>query len=81
MFMRVAVPLIIVGILALLVLALFLWRLQRDKDTRREERLAAEKRWPGYCEFENPKTGAKCTREEFHLENHYREVNGQLVYW
>lgn len=80
-FYRVGVPLIIVALLALIALVLIYWRHRRDEDIRREEKLAAEKRWTGSCEFDNPDTGAKCQREEFHWENHYREINGRLVHW
>lgn len=80
-FYRVGVPLIIVALLALVALVLIYWRHRRDEDIQREERLNAENRWNGTCQFDNPETGAKCQREEFHLENHYREINGRLVTW
>lgn len=82
MFTRVGIPLILVGLLALLLLAIVLWQLKRSREIDRQERLAAEKRWTGDCLFDNPETGAKCEREEFHLENHYHVLgNGSLVHW
>lgn len=81
MFYRVGVPLIMLALLALLVLALVLWQRRRASYIERQERLAAQKRWPGICEFDNPESGAKCQREEFHLEHHYHDVNGRLVWW
>lgn len=81
MFYRVGVPLIIVAILALLLLAFVFWQRRHGYDLARKERLAAEKRWDGNCQFDNPDTGAKCQREEFHLEHHYRDVNGRLEWW
>lgn len=80
-WMRVGIPLAILLIVALIILALVLYQRHRSAETSRRERLLAEKRWDGVCRFDNPETGAKCTREEFHLENHYREVNGVLVIW
>lgn len=81
MFYRVGVPLIALIILALLILALVLWQRRRDTSISRQERLAAEKRWDGNCQFDNPETGAKCERQEFHLKHHYHDVNGELVWW
>lgn len=80
MWQRV-VPLIILLILALLVLVLVMHQRRKRQDIEREERLAAQKRWTGDCQFDNPETGAKCQRQEFHLENHYRDVGGKLVTW
>jgi hypothetical protein len=74
MFYRVGVPLIIVLILALMLLALILWTRKRSRHLKDEARLHAEADWDGVCQFDNPETGAKCQREEFHLENHYREI-------
>lgn len=81
MVYRFVIPLAVVAILSLLVLVLIYWRHRKDEDLRREERILAEERWDGICRFDNPETGAKCQRQEFHLENHYREVNGKLVQW
>lgn len=75
------IPIIIIGLIALLVLAMVLYQIRRGKDLERKERLRARERWAGTCYFDNPNTGAKCEREEFHLENHYHDVNGTLVYW
>jgi hypothetical protein len=78
---RIGVPLLILVVLALMFLLLMArWR-QRQNDLEHERRLAAEKRWDGNCQFENPETGAKCKREEFHWENHYREIDGRMVFW
>lgn len=78
---RIVVPLVIVSVLAVIALV-FLYRQHiRDENLRRQERLVAQEKWTGVCQFDNPATGAKCLREEFHLENHYREVNGKLVFW
>jgi len=81
MFYRVGVPLIIVALLALLLLALVLWQRRKTHTVERQERMAARQRWDGNCLFDNPETGAKCEREEFHLEHHYHDVNGNLVWW
>jgi hypothetical protein len=81
MFYRVGVPLLILVVLALLLLAVVLWQRRRENTVRREERLAARNRWDGNCQFDNPTSGAKCEREEFHLEHHYHDVNGELVWW
>lgn len=76
------IPILILLIVALLVLVLVLHQRRKSQDTDRRERLAAEKRWTGNCEFDNPKTGAKCERQEFHLENHYRTLDdGTLATW
>ena len=75
------VPLFILLIIALIVLVLVLHQRRKTKDLDREERLKARNEWDGVCEFDNPKTGAKCQRTEFHLENHYHDVNGVLVTW
>jgi hypothetical protein len=76
------IPFLILGIVALLLLGLVFWQLRRSRDVEIQQRLAAEKRWPGYCQFDNPNTGAKCTREEFHLENHYHDLgDGRLSRW
>lgn len=80
-FYRVGVPLIVVALVALLVLSLVLYQRKRERLLREEARLLAEERWDGHCEFDNPDTGAKCQRVEFHLENHYREVYGKLITW
>ena len=81
MFMRVVIPLIIVGILALLLLAAIFWTRRKERYEAFRYRQQAEEYWDGVCQFDNPDTGAKCQREEFHLENHYREVNGKMVLW
>lgn len=80
MWQRV-LPLVILLIVALLILALVMFQLRKSRDNERTDRLAAEKRWRGNCQFDNPDTGAKCEREEFHLENHYHDVGGRLVHW
>lgn len=82
MWTRVAIPLVIVLIMALVVLVLVMNQRRKSQDLDRKERLAAEKRWRGNCAFDNPKTGAKCERQEFHLENHYHVLDdGSLVTW
>lgn len=78
---RNIVPLLILLILALLVFVLVMNQRRKSQDNERKDRLAAEKRWDGNCQFDNPDTGAKCEREEFHLENHYHDVGGRLVHW
>lgn len=81
MFYRIGVPLLLVGILALIFLGLMIWYRRRQAEIEKEERLLAEQRWTGTCQFDNPNTGAKCTREEFHIDTHYRDVNGSLTFW
>lgn len=82
MWARVVVPLLIVLIMAIIVLALVLHQRQKSMDLDRKERLASEKRWLGDCSFSNPNTGAKCNREDFHLENHYHVLeDGSLTGW
>lgn len=80
-FYQVGVPLIVVALLALIFLGLALWWRKRQAQIDQEEALEKERDWDGVCQFTNPKTGAKCQREEFHLENHYRSVDGKLVFW
>lgn len=75
------VPFLIILLVALLILALVMYQLRKSRDIERKERLQARKNWDGNCQFDNPETGAKCQREEFHLENHYRDVKGKLVHW
>lgn len=76
------IPLLILLVLALIVLALVLWVRRATWYIERKERLVAEKRWTGDCQFDNPNTGAKCERQDFHLENHYHVLpSGQLVMW
>lgn len=75
------VPFLILGILALIVLVLVLHQRRKSLDNEHKDRLLAEERWTGDCEFDNPQTGAKCERKEFHLENHYHDVNGVLATW
>ena len=81
MFMRVAVPLIILGIISLLVLAVIFWTHNQEKRQVEKDLLHAQNLWDGKCEFDNPETGAVCERTEFHLENHYHDVGGRLVHW
>ena len=82
MWTRVVIPLLILLILALIVLVLVMNQRRKSQDLDRKERLAAEKRWTGSCTFDNPATGAKCNREDFHLENHYHVLrDGTLVTW
>ena len=78
---RVVIPILILLIMAILVLILVMHQRRKSQDIDRKERLAAEKRWDGNCRFDNPDSGAKCERQEFHLENHYHDVNGRLVHW
>lgn len=78
---RIMIPVLIVIAIAILALVIIYYVKRHSESVATEERLAAEKRWTGTCEFDNPNTGAKCQREEFHLENHYREVNGKLSTW
>ena len=76
------IPLVILIIVALLVLILVLNQRRKSRNIDRQERLAAEKRWRGDCQFDNPKTGAKCERQDFHLENHYHVLpDGSLASW
>lgn len=75
------VPLLIILLVALIVLALVMYHRRKSLDIERKERLIARENWDGNCQFDNPDTGAKCQREEFHLENHYRDVGGRLVHW
>ena len=76
------VPIVMLLIIALIVLVLVLHQRRKSQDTEHRERLAAEKRWTGDCEFDNPKTGAKCERKEFHLENHYHVLDDDsLTTW
>lgn len=75
------IPLFIVLILALLVLVLVLWGRRQSRENRAKDRNTAEANWNNVCEFDNPETGAKCERSEFHLENHYHDVGGRLVHW
>ena len=75
------IPLVILLIIALIVLVLVLHQRRKTQDLDRQERLRARDNWDGVCEFDNPDTGAKCQRTEFHLENHYHDVNGKLVHW
>ena len=75
------VPFLIILLVALIVLALVMYQRRKSRDIERKERLLARERWTGTCQFDNPDTGAKCEREEFHLENHYHDVGGRLVYW
>lgn len=82
MWVRVVVPLALVLILAVLVLVLVLYQRRKSQDIDRQERQLAERRWRGNCAFDNPKTGARCNREEFHLENHYHVLpDGSLTTW
>ncbi len=75
------IPFLIILLVALLVLALVMHARRKSRDIERKERLSARERWDGNCQFDNPDTGAKCEREEFHLENHYHDVGGRLVHW
>lgn len=76
------IPLIILLILAIIIVVLVLLVYRSSENIKRRERLAAEKRWTGDCQFDNPKTGAKCERQDFHLENHYHVLpSGQLDMW
>jgi hypothetical protein len=75
------IPVIMVLLVALVILVLVLHQRRKSQDLVRQERVLAEKDWDGVCQFDNPETGAKCQRLEFHLENHYRSVNGKLVTW
>lgn len=80
MWQRV-IPLFILLIIALLVVVLVLWKRRDAKEDVAKARNIAEAEWDGQCQFDNPETGAVCERKEFHLENHYHDVNGKLVYW
>ena len=80
MWQRV-VPLFILLIIALIVLVLVMHQRRKTLDNERKDRFHAEAIWDGECQFDNPKTGAKCERREFHLENHYHDVNGVLQTW
>lgn len=81
MFMRVGVPLLMLLVLALILLAVIAFYARRRRDAKVDARKQAYVEWTGKCQFDNPKTGAKCEREEFHLENHYHDVNGVLQTW
>ncbi len=76
-----AVPLVILLIIALMILVLVLWRRRQDREDENRDRRSAEAAWDNECKFDNPKTGATCERREFHLENHYHDVNGRLETW
>lgn len=68
---------IIFFIVAIVVLALaFTMGTKQRTETRQRDRY----RDPETVTF-SVDTGAKCQREEFHLENHYRDVGGRLVHW
>lgn len=75
------IPLLVLLIFAVLVLVLVLWSRRRTAENQLKDRNAAEANWNNVCEFDNPETGAKCQRSEFHLENHYHDVGGRLVQW
>jgi hypothetical protein len=75
------VPLLIVLVISLLVLTLVLWGRRKERSDKERVRQKAQEEWDYECKFDNPETGAKCTRREFHLENHYHEVNGRFVTW
>jgi len=81
MLYRILIPILILGVIALIALLIVRANRRREEIIEEEHRLQAEKEWTGKCEFDNPETGAKCQREEFHLENHYRDVRGHLVTW
>lgn len=82
MWVRVGVPLLIVLIMVIIVMVLVLLQRRKSYDLDREERILAEKRWRGNCAFDNKETGAKCNREDFHLENHFHVLpDGRLATW
>lgn len=81
MFYRIVIPIIVLAIVALLALLIVMINRKREQVIEEEHLIQKEKDWNGTCEFDNPETGAKCQRAEFHLENHYREINGHLVTW
>lgn len=81
MLHRIGVPLIIIAAIALIFLLMVIWNRNRQRENERRERILAEEQWNGVCRFDNPLSGAKCSREEFHMETHYREVGGKLVFW
>lgn len=80
-FYQVGVPLIVIALLGLILLGFALWWRRREAQIEREELLEKKRNWEGVCHFDDPNTGTKCQREEFHLENHYHYVNGKLVTW
>lgn len=81
MFRAVGMPLIVVGLLALILLVFALMYKKEQREKAQRARKTAYVNWDGVCKFDNPETGAVCQRTEFHLENHYHDVNGKLVTW
>lgn len=73
--------LVVLVIVALLFFGIAMLYKHYAKENDRRARIAAEEAWTGECEFDNLITGARCQRQEFHLENHYRDIDGKLVTW
>jgi len=81
MFQRVGIPLIIVGILVLLVLAIVIFLVWHRKVTMKdalvEEYLDSDRP----CGNVNPRTGWICERWEGHPKKHYQTINGERFDW
>lgn len=71
--------LIAIALLVLLAFALWYWK-THGVNKRRELRVA-RKNWTGVCPKSNPDTGDRCEREEFHVNHHCRDIDGQMVWW
>jgi hypothetical protein len=80
-FTRVFVPILIVGLIALLLLAMVLFWHKNRKVVEEETRLAEWIDSVEMCGKKNPRTGWVCERDENHYGKHWQTIHGEKYDW
>jgi hypothetical protein len=81
MMLQRAMPLIIIGIIVLILLAVAIWWNHVHKQSRIEEEVRAFAESDSACHDQDPKTGHICERWDHHPGNHRQVIDGEEFEW